>query len=100
MRLPFPSLLVALFAVAAFACPDQKKAVLVSYSNDTPDSVLSQAKDAIIKAGGVITHEYSLFKGFAATAPAKALEAIKVAGSQYNPVVEEDQVVSVQNSDS
>jgi hypothetical protein len=39
-----------------------QKAVIVSYPNDTPDSVLNQAKDAIKAAGGMITHEYKLIK--------------------------------------
>jgi hypothetical protein len=39
-----------------------QKAVIVSYPNDTPDSVLNQAKDAIKAAGGMVTHEYKLIK--------------------------------------
>ncbi|RFU32664.1 hypothetical protein B7463_g3657, partial [Scytalidium lignicola] len=70
-----------------------QKSVIVTYPDDTPDSVISDAKDAITKAGGVITHEYNLFKGFAAQTPATALDTVQTLGSKYNPVIEEDQVV-------
>jgi hypothetical protein len=39
-----------------------QKAVIISYPDNTPDSVLNQAKDAIKAAGGIITHEYKLIK--------------------------------------
>jgi hypothetical protein len=35
------------------------KSVIMSWPNDTPDSVVEEAKQAIIAAKGVITHEYS-----------------------------------------
>ena len=35
------------------------KAVMVSYNQETPESVLDQAKQAIEQAGGIITHEFS-----------------------------------------
>lgn len=57
----FSFLLVCLFALTAVALAPQK-AVIVTYPEDTPDSVLDQAKDAIRKAGGMITHEYKLIK--------------------------------------
>lgn len=38
------------------------KAIIVSYPNDTPTSVIDQAMAAIKEAGGVITHEYKLIK--------------------------------------
>jgi hypothetical protein len=60
MKLAIISVL-ALGAVVLGAQMPQK-AVIVSYPNDTPDSVLNQAKDAIKAAGGMITHEYKLIK--------------------------------------
>ena len=47
--------------------------------------------------GGVITHEYQLIKAFAANAPAKALDSVQAMGSQYNAVVEDDQIVTANN---
>lgn len=46
-------------SVAAVA---QQKSVIVSFPKGTPDSVVAQAKHAIIAAGGVITHEYKVIQ--------------------------------------
>jgi Mrp family chromosome partitioning ATPase len=56
--------IISVLALAAVVLGAQmpQKAVIVSYPNDTPDSVLNQAKDAIKAAGGMITHEYKLIK--------------------------------------
>jgi len=56
--------ILALVTVALGARMPQK-AVIISYPDDTPDSVIQQAMDAIRDAGGMITHEYKLIKGFA-----------------------------------
>lgn len=50
------------FITMVLAAVQPQKSVIVSYPNDTPDSIVDQAKDAIIAAGGVITHEYKLIK--------------------------------------
>ncbi len=50
------------FITIALAASMPQKAVIVSYPDNTPDSIVDQAKDAIIKAGGIITHEYKLIK--------------------------------------
>lgn len=34
-------------------------------------------------------------RGFAAKAPAKALESVSTLGAEYNPIIEEDQMVSI-----
>ena len=60
MKLAIFSILALLTVVMAAAQP--QKAVIVSYPNDTPDSIIDAAKDAIVAAGGVITHEYKLIK--------------------------------------
>ena len=57
------SFLVATLTVisGAFAI-DVQKSVIITYPEDTPDSVLNKAKGAIRDGGGVITHEYQLIK--------------------------------------
>ena len=55
--------------------------------------------DAIKAAGGIITHQYKLIKGFAAKAPAKVLETVQTWGNDYHAVIEEDQMVSVVGSE-
>jgi hypothetical protein len=60
MKLAILSILA--FITVAMAVVQPQKAVIVSYPNDTPDSIVDQAKDAILAAGGVITHEYKLIK--------------------------------------
>ena len=55
-------LLTFLFALALAAAP--QKAIVVSYEDpNTPQSVVEEAMDAIKKAGGIITHEYSECNG-------------------------------------
>ena len=49
-------------AAVAIAVVQPQKAVIVSYPEDTPDSVVEKAMDAIKEAGGSITHEYKLIK--------------------------------------
>ncbi|KAL3418672.1 hypothetical protein PVAG01_10388 [Phlyctema vagabunda] len=91
---------LSIFALSAFAAlavgvAQPQKAVIISYPDSTPDTVLEQAKEAIRLAGGVITHEYKLIKGFAAKAPAKALETVQTWGNDYHAVIEEDQMVKI-----
>jgi len=86
--------ILALVAIA-FAATMPQKAVIISYPDNTPTSVIDDAMAAIKAAGGIITHEYRLIKGFAAKAPAKALEAVQIAGNDWHAVIEEDQMVSV-----
>jgi hypothetical protein len=53
--------ILALITVSMAVTPPQK-AVIVSYPDNTPDSVVEQAMEAIKAAGGFITHEYKLIK--------------------------------------
>jgi len=86
---------VLAFVAATLAVQMPLRSVIVSYPDNTPDSVVDQAMDAIKAAGGMVTHEYKLFKGFAAKAPAKVLETVQTWGNEYHAVVEEDQMVSI-----
>jgi len=83
-------------AFAAAAAP--QKAILVSYPDDTPNHVVETAKKEIKKAGGLITHEYHFFKGFAANAPEKIFKTIKTLDSKFKATIEEDEMVSIQDS--
>ncbi|KAK8169494.1 hypothetical protein IWX90DRAFT_430066 [Phyllosticta citrichinensis] len=111
MKFYIISLVLALFAVCAMSVAPPQRSVLVSYSKDTPEKVLDEAKKAIIDAGGFITHEYkliryvlatiilrfhnrlSVLRGFAANAPTKILENVQSWGSEYNALIEEDQQI-------
>ncbi|CAK7210413.1 hypothetical protein SCUCBS95973_000775 [Sporothrix curviconia] len=91
------SIFAAVMALAmGAAAVDVKKQVIVTYESNTPDWVLNEAKDAIRAAGGIITHEYNLIKGFAATAGEKVLESVQTMGSKYQALIEDDEVVSVE----
>lgn len=88
--------LPALFGLLPFALAgDSQKSVVVTYPQDTPNSVLTTAKNAIIDAGGIITHEFQLIKGFAAEASANALQGLSALSAEYVPSIEEDKVVTV-----
>ncbi|KAH6642424.1 hypothetical protein C7974DRAFT_420714 [Boeremia exigua] len=90
--------LTALFAATTMAGAPQRS-VIISFPNDTPDHIVEEAKESIRKAKGVITHEYNIIKGFAAHAPASALEFVTTMGEQYKVEIEEDGIVTTQNED-
>ncbi|KAF2129134.1 hypothetical protein P153DRAFT_367406 [Dothidotthia symphoricarpi CBS 119687] len=96
MRFTILSVLIALFATFAMAAVPQKS-VIISWPNETPDHVVEEAKEAIRKANGVITHEYNIIKGFACQAPATALEFVSTMADGITPEIEEDGVVTTQN---
>ncbi|KIW79208.1 hypothetical protein Z517_05820 [Fonsecaea pedrosoi CBS 271.37] len=98
MRLP----LIFLFAffVAVFALPPPQKPVVVSFPDDTPSSVIDKAIAEIEKDGGIITHEYSLIKGFAAKVSEVTLNKISEMAQAYSPYIEDDYVVSIDGSTS
>jgi len=89
-------ILISFWAGIIAAVKVPQKSVVITYPQSTPGWVLDKAKEAIISAGGFITHEYHIFKGFAATAPAKAFEIVGSLSTEYAPTIEEDQIVSVQ----
>ncbi|KAF4629638.1 hypothetical protein G7Y89_g8511 [Cudoniella acicularis] len=111
----FSILSVLALAAVVLATTMPQKAVIVSYPDDTPDSIITQAMDAVREAGGLITHEYKLIKygrcsfprvllteerGFACKAPAKILQQVQTWGNDYHAVIEEDQMVSAYGSGS
>ncbi|KAK3719638.1 hypothetical protein LTR37_004175 [Vermiconidia calcicola] len=97
MKFTFTFILLAFLAVFAAAAHPQQQPVVVSYPKDTPQSVIDKAMAAIKQAGGVITHEYSLIKGFAAKASEEALDTIQSLGNQHDVVIEKDQMVHTQD---
>lgn len=59
----FAVLTAALAIVPAALAVDQTKSAIIWFEDDsTPDWVIKEAKDNIIKAGGKITHTYSIIK--------------------------------------
>ncbi|KAJ3532609.1 hypothetical protein NM208_g8369 [Fusarium decemcellulare] len=88
MRL-LPFIATALAVVPSALAVDQKKSAIVWFEDDsTPDSIVEEAKNALIDAGGKITH------GFSVIAPEKALELVQTSHTEHQIHVEEDEVVS------
>jgi hypothetical protein len=61
MRL-FALFIAALTLLCGVIAVDIEKSVLITYKPETPDSIVAQAKKAVVDAGGTITHEYTLIK--------------------------------------
>jgi hypothetical protein len=61
MKLSIFATLAAVLTVASAAVQPQRQ-VVVSYPDDTPNSIIEAAMNEIKAAGGVITHEYKIFK--------------------------------------
>lgn len=60
---PLTYLAAALAILPGALAVDQKKSAIVWFENEsTPDSVVNEAKQALVKAGGKITHVYSIIK--------------------------------------
>jgi hypothetical protein len=92
----FFSTVVAALAVAQGALAvDVQKSIIVTFPEGTPEDVVTRAKDEIRQAGGVVTHDYKLFKGFSAHAPQKIVESVSAWSSEYQATIEEDQVVTI-----
>ncbi|KAI1160036.1 hypothetical protein F5B18DRAFT_634233 [Nemania serpens] len=86
---------VALAVTQGAFAVDIQKAIIMTFPQETPDSVVSRAMEDIRKAGGTITHEYKLLKGFAAKAPQKVLESVTAWSTEYHAIIEEDQIVEI-----
>ncbi|KAF2792153.1 hypothetical protein K505DRAFT_308170 [Melanomma pulvis-pyrius CBS 109.77] len=98
MRFAFFSFLLALVTASAMAVAPHKS-VIISYPNDTPQSVVDDAMESIEKAGGKITHKYNIIKGFACEAPVSSLETVSVMNTEFAASIEEDGVVTTQNNE-
>ncbi|OQV07810.1 hypothetical protein CLAIMM_12183 [Cladophialophora immunda] len=98
MRLPIAFLFA--FFVAVFALPPPQKPVVVSFPDNTPSSIIDKAIAEIEKDGGIITHEYSLIKGFAAKVSEVTLNKISELAEAYAPYIEDDYVVNIDGSTS
>ncbi|KAE8449275.1 hypothetical protein EG329_008442 [Mollisiaceae sp. DMI_Dod_QoI] len=98
MKLTIFTILSVVAVVLAAQLP--QKNIIVSYDDNVPDSIINQAMDAIKEAGGMITHEYKLIKGFAAKAPAKVLDTVQTWGNDFHAVIEEDQMVTIVGGES
>ncbi|KAI1323460.1 hypothetical protein F5Y16DRAFT_343508 [Xylariaceae sp. FL0255] len=94
----FTTVAAVLAATQGAFAVDIQKAVIVNFPSDTPNDVVSRAMTEIRQAGGTITHEYRLIKAFAAKAPAKILETLHAWSTEYNAVIEEDQVIEISHS--
>ncbi|KAM3519200.1 hypothetical protein NHJ13051_007659 [Beauveria bassiana] len=91
----FPQIAAALALLPGALAVDRKVSVIVSFDDpDTPDSVVTAARQKIIDGGGQITHDYQIIKGFSAIAPEKSLEMVQTFGSDHSIRVEEDQVLT------
>ncbi|KAL8813221.1 MAG: hypothetical protein Q9223_007093 [Gallowayella weberi] len=91
------SVLFPLFGLVASASAQRQ--VLVTYSQDTPLSIVEKAKEAVLATGGIITEDYSLIKSFAATVSSEVLETINALSSSHKPIVEDDKVVTIQQQE-
>lgn len=59
----FPVLAAALAVAPGVFAVEQKKSAIVWFEDEsTPDSIVEECKDALKKAGGKITHVYSIIK--------------------------------------
>lgn len=92
--------LVAALAVVpgVFAVDKMKNVIVWAQDESITDAMLEKAKDAIIDAGGKITHVYTLIRGFDALAPAKAVDAVSAFDAGLK--VEEDQTVSAYSEEN
>ncbi|KKY37430.1 putative endopeptidase inhibitor-like protein [Diaporthe ampelina] len=93
-------LLLALSAISGAFAVEAQKSFIISFTDDTSDSVIEAAKKQIADAKGVITHEYTIIKAFAATAGEKVFESLQVWAKDSGAVVEEDQVVTIEKQHS
>ncbi|KAI9716867.1 MAG: hypothetical protein M1828_007528 [Chrysothrix sp. TS-e1954] len=89
------TLILALSLTVAAKAPAQQ-AIMVTFPAETSDGVVADARGALEKAGGVVTHEFQLIKGFAAKASKKAMGMLK-AFEEDGAVVEGDEMVTTQD---
>ncbi|KAH6688404.1 hypothetical protein F5X68DRAFT_260901 [Plectosphaerella plurivora] len=96
---PSTILVAALAVVPGALAVDKMKNVIVWLEDESlPMSIIDKAKNAIIDAGGKVTHDYTFIRGFDALAPAKAVEAVQAFDAGIK--IEEDQVVTTFENDN
>ena len=113
MKFYLSTLIIALFVAFALATSSTpQNPIVVSYPKDTPQAIIDEAMDAIraavrtfawcsrgvgtdLSQGGVITHEYSLIKGFAAKVNAKMVETVQTLGADHDVLIEKDQEITI-----
>ncbi|ROV97691.1 hypothetical protein VMCG_07439 [Cytospora schulzeri] len=86
---PALSIISGVFAVEA------QKSFLMSFPKNTADHVVKEAKQKIIDAKGFITHEYTLIKGFAASAGEGVFQDLQIWAQSSGATVEEDKVANI-----
>ncbi|KAL8994540.1 MAG: hypothetical protein Q9169_005523 [Polycauliona sp. 2 TL-2023] len=82
--------------VGLVALASAQRQVLVTYPNDTPASVIEEAKSAVLATGGKITEEFSLIKSFAATVSSEMIDTLHALSTSHKPIVEDDQTMMTQ----
>jgi hypothetical protein len=66
----FPFIAAVLAVAPGVLAVEQKKSAIVWFEDEsTPDSIVEECKDALKKAGGKITHVYSIIKYAASPTP-------------------------------
>jgi len=79
------------------------KSYLVTFTHpDTPDHIIDSAINAIIQAGGKVTHRFKkLIKGFSTDAPPEVVNTYSTTSEaqQWGIIVEEDSVVGIVGQD-
>ncbi|KAL8925933.1 MAG: hypothetical protein Q9208_003246 [Pyrenodesmia sp. 3 TL-2023] len=91
--------LVGLVAIGSATSVPAERQVMITYPDGTHESVLQQAKEAIVAAGGKVTKEYTLIKAFAATVSSEVLDTLSTLSGTHKPLVEDDGVVTIQQQE-
>ncbi|KAI4203858.1 MAG: hypothetical protein LQ350_001480 [Teloschistes chrysophthalmus] len=91
--------LLGLVGLSSASLAPAERQVLVTYPASTPASIVQEAKEAIVAAGGKITEEYTLIKSFAATVSDEILSTINTLSQTHRPMVEDDGTVRIQNQE-
>ncbi|RJE19247.1 hypothetical protein PHISCL_08414 [Aspergillus sclerotialis] len=87
----FSSLVLLLLAALPLAlAANRLTSIIVSYPDNTPDSIISQDKQDLIDAFPT--------RGFSAQAPADAKISLSSHSSDYHPNIEDDGIVTAYNA--
>ncbi|KAK6523916.1 hypothetical protein TWF281_001880 [Arthrobotrys megalospora] len=110
MQVKLLSIILCLFitfvsAAAIASGQEDKVGWVVSFKDETPDSVVAKTVDALKKAGAEIDHEFSIIKGYAIKATKSVideflgLDVVTSLKAEWKPIVEEDGVVTTFGGD-